>query len=100
MSTKDTQQTPQMPYPDQTPPMPYPNDVAKLTAWLIRQGYVNQVANLIPSSWRLMSEEQLTKELASRYTEDQLVAQFEGLAAQRQAIKGVAPKGSLIAAFV
>jgi hypothetical protein len=84
----------------QTPPTPYPNDVAKLSAWLIRKGYVRQVTNLIPASWRSMSEEQLTRELASRFTEEQLAAQFKGLAAERQAIKGVARRGSLIAALV
>jgi len=47
-----------------------------------------------------MSEEGLTKELASQFTEDELVAKFEGLSAQRQSIKGVARKGGVISAFV
>jgi hypothetical protein len=84
----------------QTPPTPYPSDIAKLSVWLIRQGYIKEVSNLIPASWREMSEEQLTKELASRFTEEQLMAKFGGVAAQRQAIKGMARKGGLIAAFV
>ena len=54
----------------QTPPTPYPSDIAKLSVWLIRQGYIKEVSNLIPASWREMSEEQLTKELASRFTEE------------------------------
>jgi hypothetical protein len=57
----------------QTSPTPYPSDVAKLSAWLIRQGYVKQVTSLISPSWRVMSEEQLTKELARQFTEDELV---------------------------
>ncbi len=83
-----------------SPPAPYPKDLAKFSSWLIRQGYVKQVTTLIAASWRSMPEEALTRELASRFTEDQLAAQFKGLAAERQAIKEMARRGSLIAALV
>lgn len=86
--------------PMRSPPTPYPSDVAKLSAWLIRQGYVQQVSALISPSWRVMSEQQLTKELARQFTESELIAKFTGLAEQRQAIKCVTRKGGLIAALV
>lgn len=81
-------------------PMPYPTVAAKLSAWLIRHGYVRQVTTLLPASWRSMSEQQLTRELASRFTEDQLAVQFKGLAAERQALKDAARSRSLVAALV
>lgn len=84
----------------EAPSASYPTDVAKLSAWLIRQGYIREVTKLISPDWRSMSEEGLTRELASRFTEEELIAKFEGLSAQRQSIKGVARKGGVASAFV
>jgi hypothetical protein len=80
--------------------IPYPIEVTKLSTWLIRQGYVMKVSKLLPVSWRSMSEQELTVFLKTNYPEEKLVQDFAGLAAEREALKGLARKGGVIAAFV
>jgi hypothetical protein len=78
----------------------YPKAVADFSAWLIRQGYIRTVADLLPAAWRGMTDKELTAYLAARYTEEDLKKMFLMPYAEREAVKIQFRRGSIIAAIV
>jgi hypothetical protein len=63
------------------------DDVGRLTAWLVRERYIKTVAELIGPSWRAMTAEELTADLAQRFTEQELTEKFLAKSAERAAVK-------------
>jgi hypothetical protein len=78
----------------------YPADASRLAAFLLRSGYVEEVANLIGPNWRSMSEAELTEYLSKNFTEKELEEKFLATYAERTAIKAKYRGGNVIAAFV
>lgn len=78
----------------------YPSDVALFSSFLIRSGYIEQVANVIGPTWRAMSEAELTSELSKRFTETQLQEMFLEKYTERTVIKSRFRKFSIVSALV
>ena len=78
----------------------YPEDIALFSTYLIRNGYIQQVSNLIPSAWRTMSQVELTAFLSNQYTEEQLRTMFLETYGARTAVKARFRKYSMISALV
>ena len=75
-------------------------DVGRLSGWLIREGYIREVTDLLPTSWRGMSESQLTDYLSENFTEAELEERFLRKYDRRQAIKDRVRKRNIVAALV
>jgi hypothetical protein len=71
-----------------------------LTTFLLRERYIQQVEQLIPATWRTMSEVELTQLLRSRFSETQLQEMFLAKHANRDALKTLFRKASVVAAIV
>ncbi len=78
----------------------YPKDVALFTTYLLRSGYIRQVAGLLPPAWRTMSEAELTSWLSQRFTENELKAMFLEKYEARAAIKARFRKLNIVGAIV
>jgi hypothetical protein len=76
------------------------DDLATLTTMLVRERYIQQVAQLIPATWRDMSAMELTQLLRSTYTEAQLQDMFLAKHADREALKTLFRKANVVAAIV
>lgn len=77
-----------------------PMDLTRFTSWLVREGYIQAVEGLLTPAWRQMSEVELTRLLASTFTEEELKRQFLELYPERVAIKARFRKYNIIAAMV
>ncbi len=77
----------------------YPRDVALYTSYLIRGGYIKEVAGLIPEAWRTMKQEQLTKILSEKFSEKELRTMFFDKYEARAAVKARFRKYNLVAAI-
>ncbi len=77
-----------------------PTDVQLFSTWLVREGYVAQVASLLPADWRAMSEADLTAFLRERFTEAELRGRYLEVYAQRQGIKSTFRGISVVTALV
>jgi hypothetical protein len=78
----------------------YPKELALFTSFLIRDGYIQKVAGLIPASWRTMKEEELTALLSSKFSETQLKEMFLEKYVARVSIKARFRKVSIVTALV
>ncbi len=77
----------------------YPKDVAIFTSYMIRGGYIQQVAGLIPATWRTMSQDQLTKLLGEKFSEKELRTMFLDKYEARAAVKARFRKYNIVAAL-
>jgi hypothetical protein len=77
---------------------PVADNVQEFAAWLIRTNYIVEVGKLIEAEWVMMSEAELTKHLASKYSTQELEALFSKKSELRQLLKNRARNLSLFAA--
>jgi hypothetical protein len=75
-------------------------NVNEFAAYLIRTNYVIEVGKLITPAWAAMSEAQLTKYLAGKFTEEQLEKMFVKQSNLRQLIKNRARNFTLVSAVI
>jgi hypothetical protein len=78
----------------------YPREIALMTSYFIRGGYIRDVAQVVPAAWRTMSEAELTAHLSNRFTLAELESRFLSTYEQRNAIKARYRKASVITALV
>jgi hypothetical protein len=75
-------------------------NVNQFAAYLIRTNYVIEVGKLITPAWAAMTEAQLTRYLAGKFTEEQLKKMFVKQSELRQLLKNRARNFTLVSAVV
>ena len=90
---------PHRPADDGTPD-PDVSTLSMFSSFLIREGYVRQVAAVIGPQWRRMSQAELTALLARTYTEEQIRERFLAAYLERTAVKSRFRTASVVSAVV